>query len=230
MQRYKPVSTTIFSSTILASSLFLMGSTAAAQTDGPQGWYLKPTLALSQLSDQTPNTLAVGVLDGPANVTLGTGFASGLVLGYAYGGPWSAELGWEYRSNDSEVALADGQRFSDGNYASNTFFANAQYHFQPVGTTQAWQPYAGFGLNFIQEIDIDLETPVRELSYAGDADTGFQLFAGMERKLSADWSILGEIRYTRFSDLDLSGENTGGLFRGLDYTPVSLQLGLKYRF
>jgi opacity protein-like surface antigen len=222
MQFSKTVPTTILSSLVLITSLG-----AKAQDTDQQGWYLKPTLALSQMSDQTVNTTGVGALDGSGNAALSSGFASGLVLGYDYGSRWSAELGWEYRSNGSEVSLADGQRFNDGNYASNTFFINALYGF---AEGQVWQPYAGFGLSFIQEIDIDLETPAAELSYAGDGDTGFQVFAGVERELAARWSLLGEVRYTRFSGIELTGENTVGTMGGLDYTPLSLQLGVKFRF
>ena len=212
--------------TVLSASILVYSSNASAQSDDA-GWYLKPTIALSQLSDETGNTTGIGNSDGIAPVNLNSGFASGLVLGYDYGSSWSAELGWEYRSNDSEVTLADGTGFSDGNYASNTFFINGIYKFD---TDSQWQPYLGAGLSFIQEIDIDLESNATELSYSGDSETGFQFFAGIEREIGGNWSILGEARYTNFDELELEGENTAGRFSNLGYSPVSLQLGLKYSF
>ena len=215
-----------FIKTAITASL-LLPLTAHAQDTDEQGWYLKPLLAISQLSDQTGTTSGVGMVNGAADVQLDGGFASGLNLGYSYGNNWAAEIGWEYRSNDSEVTLADGQRFSEGNYASNSFFLNGIYSFN---SSSSWQPYVGAGLSWVQEIDIDLETAGSELSYSGDGDSGFQVFAGIDYQLDSRWSVLGEVRYSSISDVELSGENTMGSFSGLDYNPVSLQIGLKYRF
>ena len=210
----------------LAISL-LVPTATFAQDSAERGWHLKPILAISQLSDQTISTVGVGNLDGTADVQLDGGFASGLNVGFSYNANWAAEIGWEYRSNDSEVTLADGQRFSDGNYASNAFFVNGIYSFD---ASTNWRPYIGAGLNWIQEIDIDLETAGNELSYSSDSDSGFQVFAGIDYEIDERWSVLGEARYSRITDSELTGENTTGSLRGLDYNPVSLQIGLKYRF
>lgn len=212
--------------TAIAASLLLPLS-AHAQDSAEQGWYLKPLVAISQLSDQTGTTAGVGMLNGATNVQLDSGYAAGLNLGYSYGNNWAAEIGLEYRSNDSEVTLADGQRFSDGNYASNSFFLNGIYRFD---SSNNWHPYLGAGLSWVQEIDIDLEMAGSELSYSGDSDNGFQIFAGIDYEVNSRWSVLGEVRYSSISDVELSGENTTGRFSGLDYNPVSLQIGLKYRF
>lgn len=210
----------------LAIALFSPSLLLAQETE-TTGWYLKPTFSFSQLSDQTGNTLGIGGLDGSTTISVDAGFASGLSLGYSYNDRWSAEFGWEYRSNDSEVTLADGQRFNDGNYASNSFFLNGIYSFE---SNRAWTPYVGLGLNWIQEVDIDLETAGTELSYAGDGDTGFQAFAGFDYPLNPRWSVLGELRYSSITDLELTGENTTGSIRGIDYDPFSLQIGFKYKF
>lgn len=204
-----------------------LSSNAIAQSDEPQGLYLKPTFAISRLSDQNPTTTGIGARNGAAQVSLDNGFAYGLTLGHAYGNGLASEVGWEYRSNDSQTRLADGQRFDAGNYASNVFFLNGVYRVQRTG----WQPYVGAGLTWIQEIDIDLETGGRELSFAGDGEVGWQAFAGLEFPLADQWDLQTEIRYgSAGRDLDLVGENQTGRFTGLDYVPVSLQLAVKYRF
>jgi len=123
--------------------------------------------------------------------------------------------------------LADGQRFTDGNYASNSFFLNGIYSF---GGGMRWQPYVGAGLSWVQEIDIDLETAASELSFSGDGDTGFQIFSGVDYQLNLNWSVQGEVRYSRISVVQLTGEGNESTFKGLEYDPVSLQIGLKFRF
>lgn len=218
--------TTLFRSLVFTPAL-LASATVMAQDNAAAGWYVKPTLTLSQLGDQDGSTSGIGQTNGLASVSLDAGFAAGLGLGYRYNERWAAELAWEYRSNASEVRLADGQRFADGNYASNSFFVNGRYHFPASG---AWQPYIGLGLGWLQEIDIDLETAGTELSYAGDGDTGYQAFAGVDFDISPRWSWQLELRYSSFGDIELSGENNSGRWQGLGYDPLSLQLGLSFKF
>lgn len=210
----------------LAVALILPAATFAQETTN-QRFYVKPTLAFSLLSDQTSNTLGVGALDGSADIKLESGFASGLNLGFNLNENWSSEIGWEYRSNDSEVTPADGQRFPDGNFASNIFFVNGLYN---IDSNSSWKPYVGGGLNWTQEIDIDLEIAGNELSYSGGGDLGFQLFAGIGFRIDDRWSVLGEVRYSSITGVDLSGEGIVGSFQNLDYSPISLQMGLKFAF
>ena len=91
--------------------------------------------------------------------------------------------------------------------------------------------YVGAGLGWLQEIDIDLEGNGPEQSYSGDGDIGVQLFLGADYALSDAWALQGEVRYARFSDIDLDGEaRAEGSLTGLDYEPLTLQLGIVYRF
>ena len=57
--------------------------------------------------------------------------------------------------------------FDDGNYASNIFFLNGYYHFTPSGK---WESYVSAGLLLVQEVDIDLERAVSEISLTSDGD------------------------------------------------------------
>lgn len=190
-------------------------------------WYLKPTVGISQMSDQKANTIAVGTIDGIAEINLDSGFTPGLAVGYNYGNGWAAEMGWEYRSNDSETTTADGTFYADGNYASSVFFLNGYYHFKNEGQ---WQPYIGAGLMIGQEIDIDLESNGVEQSFTGDGETGFQVMAGVSYLINDSWRLNGEVRYGSFTGVDLEGEGNDGLINGLDYEPLTLGLGLQYNF
>ncbi|MEM9102767.1 MAG: OmpW family outer membrane protein, partial [Pseudomonadota bacterium] len=126
------------------------------------------------------------------------------------------------------VQLPNGQTFDNGNYASNLFFLNNYYHFRAF---QKWQPYVGAGLVWSQEVDIDYEENGFETSFSGDSKTGWQLFVGTDYKISSQWSLLAEIRYTSLNSLTLVSENnTDEVFSNIDYEPLSLQAGLKYQF
>ena len=185
------------------------------------GLYLKPLLGLSQMSNQTARVDGPGLSNGPASIGLGNGFNAGLLLGYRMNSNWSVEVGWEYRTNEAEITLANGDRFSDGNYASNQFFINGLYHFAGSGR---WEPYVGAGLLWGQEIDIDLEQGGIEQSFDGQGDIGVQVLAGVNYRLSETWTIGAEVRYGRTSGIDL------GPIKDLNYSPTTVQFSMGYRF
>ena len=209
---------------IPAALLALIAAPAMAEDN----WFVRPYLGLSQMSDIDGDFEDIEGLSGKAEVDLETGFTGGLGIGYRLSDEFAVEFGWEYRSNDSEVLLAGREEFDDGNYASNIFYLNGHYHFAPSGN---WRPYVGAGLTWIEEIDIDLERDGEELSYSGDGDTGYQLFAGIDYALSPGWVVQSELRYGSITGIDLDGESGDpGSFDGIDYQTTTLQLGLVYAF
>ncbi|MDF2180125.1 outer membrane beta-barrel protein [Aliiglaciecola sp. CAU 1673] len=193
-----------------------------------QSWMIKPYFGLSQLSDTQGQSQSLGTQDGQTKVDLDSGFVAGLGLGYQLDAQWRAELAWEYRSNDSVTTLADGQRFTEGNYASNTFALNGYYLFADVA---GFQPYSGAGLVWIQEIDLDLERNGEEQSLSGSSDTGFQLMLGIEYQFNASWQAQAELRYTSLTGIGLQDEGAGNaILRDLDYQPLTFAINLLYRF
>ncbi len=201
-------------------SLGLMMPLAGVADD--TGWFVKPYGGYSGLSD-TSGSLNGEVVD----VSLDGGFAAGMGVGYRYNQRWSAEVAWEYRSNESETEVGP-LTYGDGNYASNIFFVNGYRHFEPRGR---FQPYVGVGLGWVQEIDIDLEGRGPEISYSGDGDVVFQVMAGADYLISEAWEISAEIRYANLTDVDLEGEGAAaGEIEGLDYEPITFNLGVVYRF
>ncbi|REL35985.1 outer membrane protein [Thalassotalea euphylliae] len=208
--------------TLLAASLLL------PLTSYADSWFIKPYVGLSQISDVSGDAENINNISGNSDINLDTGFNVGLSGGYYYNDSIAVEFGWEYRSNDSETNLANSFTYPDGNYASNTFYLNGLYHF---AKTVNWQPYLGGGLIWVQEIDIDLEFEGNELSFSSDGDIGFQVMAGINYHLNNDWLIQLEARYSDITDIDLSGEERAiGNISGLDYQPVTLQVGLIYKF
>jgi len=212
---------------LTTSSILIAPNLSADNHSDDSKWTLRPTFGISQMSDFTaPST--VGTQTGTADINIDGGFNAGLGLAYNINPNWSAELYWEYRSNDSETTLADGTVFTEGNYASNMFALNGIYNFQ---SSNQWKPYLGAGLVLIQEVDIDLESNGEEQSYSGDGETGFQVFAGVNYPITKNWEVQGEVRYGSISGIDLSGEaGAVGEFTDMDYKTTTLQLGINYRF
>ncbi len=207
----------------------LTASTSAPILAGDsQGWYIKPIIGYSNLSDVNAQAQNTPFDSGAIDIQTDSGFVSGLSLGYQYAGPWAAEIGWEYRSNDSSGSVIGGGTFDDGDYAANIFYLNGLYHFP---TTSKWQPYLGAGITLVQEIDIDLVANGEELSYSSDGDSGFQVFAGVGRQINDSWLLSAELRVGDLSGIDMESESgADGILSNLDYSTTTLQLGLQYNF
>jgi outer membrane autotransporter protein len=193
-----------------------------------RGWLVRGYAGYSNLSDQDADSFGIGAGESSGDVELDGGYAAGLGLAYRYNDRWSAELAWEFRSHDSEVDLDNGERYDDGNYASSTFWLNGFYHLARRGR---WQPYIGAGVGYIEEIDIDLDrSGESERSFSDDGDVAWQAFAGVDYELNERWDLQAEVRYSYLDDVNLDEEGGSGRLSGLDYDPVTFQLGVVYRF
>ncbi len=193
------------------------------------GWSVVATVGSSSMTDQSPTLSGAEAADGRADLALDTGFAAGLAVRYNYESPWSSEIGWEYRSNDALITDASGAQLPSGNYASNIFYLNARYDL-PVRSGN-WQWWVGGGLTVSQEIDLDSESDAGETSFSDGGSIGYQFMAGADRALSDRWYVSTEVRYSAQRDLTLSAEEgASGEVTSLNYAPLTLQLGIGYRF
>jgi len=210
----------------LTSALLLTSQNAVAE-DKP--WSVVPYVGMSHLSDQSPLISgAAGITPGTLDVTVDAGFTAGLSLRYDYSSSrWSSEFGWEYRSNDTSLSTSDGSALPSGNYASNTFYVTGRYALSNAG---ALTPWVGGGLSWIQEIDLDSENSEGERSFSDSGSVGFQLMAGLDYDISSRLYLTSELRVTSHTDIDLQAEGETGSVSGIDYQPVTLSLGIGYRF
>lgn len=201
----------------------------ASQANSRAGWSVVPYVGYSSLGDQQATASDFDTGDGAIDITVDDGFTAGLSVRYRYDSPLSAEFGWEYRSNDSVITDATGADLPGGNYASNIFYLNGRYNL-PLNRG-AWQPWVGGGLTWVQEIDLDSETLPAETSYSEGGAAGFQLMAGINRDINERWYLTSELRYSNLQSLTLDQEGGGnGTVSNIDYQPVTLQIGLGYRF
>lgn len=83
----------------------------------------------------------------------------------------------------------------------------------------------------VQEVDIDSESSAGERSFSDSGAVGIQLLAGLDYNLSDRFYLTGELRFTSFTGLDLSEEAGGdGRVTNIDYQPVTLGVGIGFRF
>lgn len=205
--------------------VFLLHTAAWA---GEQNWVLTPYAGLSDLSNTSATGYNFMTPTSSAAVKPDVGYLVGADISYFFTNQFSAELGWEYRSNKSTVILNNADQLQGGNYASNTIYLNGRYHWIKSGH---WQPYVGVGLAWLQEIDIDIMMGGKELSLSESGDIGYQLLLGADYQLKEKWKLQTELRYADFGRINLNGEEGSiAQLKGIGYKPLTVQLGLSYTF
>ena len=188
----------------------------------------KPAVGVSQLSDQNFVIQDSDSLDGNGVASTSSGIAAGLGFGYQVNPSFSAEIYWEYRSNDTDTNIDNVETTFEGNYASSIVYLNGYYHFMQ---TKEWDFYVGAGLGYVQEIDLDLEESGLERSYSDSGDTVVNFMLGFDYALTPDISVNAELRIARAQSEDLPAEvNVSGSAGDLEYSPSTLGLGIKWRF
>lgn len=210
---------------VLASTGLSAFNVLAKQTEG---FYIKPMLGVSQISDQNFTVQGSQGLDGNANASASSGIAAGLGIGYQITPSFSTELYWEYRSNDTDTNIDNVETSFTGNYASSIVYLNGYYH---VIQNQDWGMYVGAGFGYVQEIDLDLEESGLERSFSDSGDTLLNLMLGFDYGLTSNVSLNAELRLAKTQSVDLSAEeNVSGSATDLAYSPSTLAVGIKWRF
>ena len=82
----------------------------------------------------------------------------------------------------------------------------------------------------MQEIDLDVGQGSVERSFSDSGYAGYQMFAGISRRISNNWSVGGELRYGSITGVRLEEETGNSRVVDLEYDPLTVQLGLKYTF
>lgn len=207
----------------LVTVSLLLSQNAKANGD----WFIKPFLGISQMSDTASNVNNIDTLSSSADIMLADGNNAGLAFGYRYSDVLAVEFAWETRKNDAEITLNMGSSFSEGHYASSLVLINGYYYFN---TNSVWLPYAGVGVTWAQNIELELKQNNTKMAYSGDGDNGFQLFLGVEYVISKHWAAQFEARYSAINNLSLISDNSPGAFRALDYETMTAQLAVSYYF
>ena len=175
--------------------------------------YVRALGGLATLSDTSLDSLTLGNGDAEFDV----GFSGGAGAGYDFG---------KWRLDDLVGTIYDGA--DDGDFSSLAFGVNALYEFNLFENPNITS-YAGIGLVWFQEIDIDVEPPGGERSFSGD-DTAFQLMFGARYNLRNRVALYAEVRQLFADRIEMDGEGAAtGSFEA-DYDRTEFVLGVSYRF
>jgi len=80
-------------------------------------------------------------------------------------------------------------------------------------------------------VDLDSESVAGEISFSDDGSIGFQVMAGVDVELAPAWYLTTELRYSDQRGLTLvREEGSAGAVANIDYQPLTVSLGLAYRF
>lgn len=161
--------------------------------------------------------------------TFDAGFMAGLAVSYRLGA-WELGGDYLYQTNDLDrppvggaAAGADG-----GDFSAVAIAVGLKRTFNLLPSQRATS-YLGAGLVWLQEVDIDFDTPSGEASFS-DSAIGYQLQAGVRYQLAPRWEAGLELRYLDAGSLSLDGEGTASGSIDADYERTSLLGSLRYRF
>jgi outer membrane protein W len=203
----------------------------AAHAEDGKKFYGKLTGGLSVLGDQDFKQTGVAGAGATGTGEYSAGWLAGGALGYRITDNWATEISWDYRNNGTDkTKFTDGSSFNEGDFASNIFFLNGYYRFDPVMNTK-FRPYVGAGIGWVQEIDMDLQNAGgAETSYSSKNEFAGQIMAGVEYPIAQNWDFSTEVRYMNVSSINLKQENGAGRINDVDYDPFTVAVGVTYNF
>lgn len=213
----------------LSAMTFATSFSSNAFANDSGKWYGKLYGGYSILGDQTINQTGVAATGAIGKNENDSGFLAGGSVGYHYSNNLSAELAWDYITNDATNKFSDGTNFNDGDFSSSIFFLNGRYTFDPVMQAK-FRPYLGAGIGYVEEIDMDLNAGGVETSYSQDGEIAYQLMAGASYPISERIDLDAGVRYVRVDSINLKREGGTGELRNVDYDPLLFTVGASYRF
>lgn len=211
---------------VLVSGVALMGP---AEADEADRFYASASVGAGSLSS-AKLTFSDGVDTSTANGKYEASFVGGGALGYRFDNGWTLEGELTYRRNELDpVSLAGLGNFSGGDFASLGFGLNALYRFN-IGSSGKLQGYAGPGLVYFQEIDIDFDDGGRqEISFESD-DTAWQFKLGGRYDFSERWFVDAAATYLVASGVRMELPADPSQTIESDYDHLTLSLGVGWRF
>ena len=206
------------------AALVLLNPLAVAAQDEP-GFYAgiyggSSAMPSTRFSESRASGSTVG-----GKVAFGSGIGFGAVVGRRFGNGWAVELALDERGN---FLKSVGGVAVDGNVFSEVVFLNGYYRFPAWGTVH---PFIGAGLGYVIGLDIDVDRDGAEREYSRQGGVAVQAIAGAEYRLSSHWRLSGDLRWSRMQSGTFEATTAGTTLSGKpQYQPVSLNLGVSYRF
>ncbi len=222
-----PISQRNRATTALAVPLLalLLGTSPLLNAAGDAGLFFKAIVGPGWLDD------GAIIFDGTdSDARFDTGWGAGGELGWRFANGFRVAGELLYRTNgikglDPEPVPGA----SPGDFSSLAVALNGAYEFPLFGAERAFG-YAGGGLVWVQEIDLDFSLAETERSFSSDGDLGYQLFLGAGYRFGQRWRVTGEVRYFDAGTLTLAEEDAGSGLIDARYRNTMAQLGVEFRF
>lgn len=213
---------------ILFGTIVVMGSAVAA-ADEAEKFYARASIGAGTLSSATL-TYSDGADTSTAEGKYDASFAGGGALGYRFDNGWTLEGELMYRRNELDpVSLAGLGDFSGGDFASLGFAVSALYRFD-IGSSGKLSGYAGPGLVYFQEIDIDFDDGgQQEISFESD-DIAWQLKVGGRYDFSERWFADAALSYLSVSSVRMELPADSSQTVESDYDHLAFSVGVGWRF
>jgi len=215
---------------IYISALLLGAAAAQAQGTATRPWYLTAIVGAVNQSSQALDYRLNG-MSTQVDASYSTGLLTGAALGYDFGNGWRAEGEFTYQSTD-----LDGNPFAgtagpagSGNHAATAVALNVFREFNLVGSPTV-RTYAGLGLVYMTENDIDFETAGQpERSFSGSG-TGVQFLLGARYDLGQRWFVDAGLRYLLGNQVEMDSEGGGPGRIAAKFKPWGLTAAVGWRF
>lgn len=203
--------------------------TGPVKADEAERFYASASIGAGSLSSATL-TFSDGVNTSTANGKYEASFAGGGAIGYRFDNGWNLEGELMYRRNELDpVSLAGLGDFDGGDFASLGFGLNALYRFN-IGSSGKLQGYAGPGIVYFQEIDIDFDNgDQQEISFESD-DTAWQFKLGGRYDFSERWFVDAAATYLMASGVRMELPADPAQTIESDYDHLTLSFGVGWRF
>jgi outer membrane protein len=215
--------------TWLAPLLVLAAGPAHAQA-GNSPWYVTAIIGGVNQSGQTLD-YRLGGTTASAQASYSAGLLAGAALGYGFGNAWRIEAEFTYQSTDlkGDPFAGSAGPAGSGNHAATALAVNLLREFDLVGSPRT-RTYAGLGLVYLTENDIDFEAPGQgERSFSGSG-SGVQFLFGARYDLGERWFVDAGLRYLLAGTVEMDGE--GGTPGRVDarFRPWGLTAAVGWRF
>lgn len=213
-----------------ASTLLLGTAGVQAQGTAATPWYLTATVGAVNQSSQRLDYRLNGTST-QVDASYSAGLLAGAALGYDFGNGWRAEGEFTYQSTDLEGNPFAGTAgpAGSGNHAATAVALNLFREFNLFGSPTV-RTYAGLGLVYMTETDIDFETvgqPERSFSGSG---TGMQFLLGARYDLGQRWFVDAGLRYLLGNTVEMDSENGGAERIDARFRPWGLAVSVGWRF
>ena len=214
-----------------ALPLLLLGSLTAnfAFADNSDKFYATAVVGIGDLSSSYL-TYRDALSTNFDKVDYDASLAAGGTFGYWLNDSWGIEAEVLYRRNEfSAVDLPALGNFDGGDFASLAIGVSALYRFD-IGSGGRLQGFAGPGIVYLQEIDIDFDnTAQQEVSFETD-DTAWQLKLGARYAFNDRWYADIAATFLMAEDVVMQLPANSGQTLQSSYDHLTMSVGMGIRF